>query len=62
MKIGYSDVVNVIEAVEASLEFWKLPPRSASRPFERPSATSFGDCIGELNEGLYEQRCVPFLP
>ena len=58
MKMGYSDVVNVIEAVGSTLELWKFPPRSTGRPLERPSATSFGDSICERNEGLDEPSAV----
>ena len=58
MKMGYSDVVNVIEAVGSTLELWKFPPRSTGRPFERPSATSLGDSICELNEGLDQRSAV----
>ena len=58
MKMGYSDVVNVIEAVGSTLELRKFPPRSTGRPLERPIATSFGDSICEHNEGLDEPSAM----
>ena len=51
VKKGFSDVVDVIETAFAALQFWQLPPRCVCRPFEGPCATSFGDSIGEHNEG-----------
>ena len=50
VKMCDPNVVNVIETVCSTLQLWEFPPCSASRPFERPSATSFGDSIGKLNE------------
>ena len=58
MKMGDSDVVNVIEAAGTALQLWQLPPRCTGRPFERPSATSFGDSICEHNEGLDKPSAV----
>ena len=52
VKMGFSDVVDVIETAFAALQFWQLPPRCVRRPFEGPCATSLGDSIGEHNEGL----------
>ncbi len=46
------NVVTVIETVGSTPKLWKFPPCSAGRPFERPSSTSFGNCICEFNEGL----------
>ena len=63
MKMGDSDVVNVIEAAGSALELWKFPPRGTGRPFERSSSTSFGDSICERNEGLDQlsAMCSAFL-
>ena len=52
VKIGFLDVVDVVEAAFAALQFWQHPPRCVSRPFERPCATGFGDSVGQHNEGL----------